>query len=171
MGPPGGGRSNITGRFSRHLNIVSIDKFDDNTLTSIFTSIVDWHFAKGFDATFQRLGKVKSVIMYIDMNVRLRTSMSEYWHIYVIYQLRGPYWKQKLPEVSETSRGHRIEIDITGGGKNLGWGSFFTGLKLVCFFTWASFKVSVKRKFLFDIFVDKGLKFRFLLLKLNIAPF
>ena len=59
MGPPGGGRNNITGRFTRHLNVVSIDKFDDNTLTSIFTSIVDWHFAKGFDATFQRLGKVR----------------------------------------------------------------------------------------------------------------
>ena len=29
----------------------------------------------------------------------------------------------------------------------------------------------VKRKVLFDIFVDKGLKFRFLLLKLSIAPF
>ncbi|CAB3991140.1 dynein heavy chain 3, axonemal-like, partial [Paramuricea clavata] len=58
MGPPGGGRNHITGRFTRHLNIVSIDKFDDNTLTSIFTSIVDWHFAKGFDATFQRLGKL-----------------------------------------------------------------------------------------------------------------
>ena len=29
----------------------------------------------------------------------------------------------------------------------------------------------MKRKFLFDIFIDKGLKFRFLLLKLNIAPF
>ena len=28
----------------------------------------------------------------------------------------------------------------------------------------------MKRKFLFDIFVDKGLKFSFLLLKLNIAP-
>ena len=32
-------------------------------------------------------------------------------------------------------------------------------------------KVPMKRKFLFDIFVDIGLKFRFLLLKLNIAPF
>ena len=29
----------------------------------------------------------------------------------------------------------------------------------------------MKRKFLFDIFVDKGLKIKFLLLKLNIAPF
>ena len=28
----------------------------------------------------------------------------------------------------------------------------------------------MKRNFLFDIFVDKGLKFRFLLLKLNITP-
>ena len=32
-------------------------------------------------------------------------------------------------------------------------------------------KVPMKRKFLFDIFADKGLKFRFLLLELNIAPF
>ena len=29
----------------------------------------------------------------------------------------------------------------------------------------------MKQKFLFDIFVDKELKIRFLLLKLNIAPF
>ena len=33
------------------------------------------------------------------------------------------------------------------------------------------FTVPMKRKFLFDIFVDKGLKIKFLLLKLNIAPF
>lgn len=66
MGPPGGGRNNITGRFTRHLNVVSIDKFDDNTLTSIFTSIVDWHFSKGFDATFQRLGKVGELISEVN---------------------------------------------------------------------------------------------------------
>ena len=35
----------------------------------------------------------------------------------------------------------------------------------------ARVKVAMKRKFLFDIFVDKGLKFMFLFLKLNIAPF
>ena len=58
MGPPGGGRNDISGRFTRHLNIISIDSFDDNTMTKIFTSIVDWHFAKGFDASFGRLGKV-----------------------------------------------------------------------------------------------------------------
>ncbi|KAL4617872.1 dynein heavy chain 3, axonemal [Arapaima gigas] len=58
MGPPGGGRNDITGRFTRHLNIISIDSFDDETLCKIFTSITDWHFGKGFDAAFPRLGRV-----------------------------------------------------------------------------------------------------------------
>uniref|UniRef100_A0A5F9CIR0 Dynein axonemal heavy chain 3 n=1 Tax=Oryctolagus cuniculus TaxID=9986 RepID=A0A5F9CIR0_RABIT len=48
MGPPGGGRNNITGRFTRHLNIISISAFEDDILTKIFTSIVDWHFGKGY---------------------------------------------------------------------------------------------------------------------------
>uniref|UniRef100_A0A5F9D024 Dynein axonemal heavy chain 3 n=1 Tax=Oryctolagus cuniculus TaxID=9986 RepID=A0A5F9D024_RABIT len=54
MGPPGGGRNNITGRFTRHLNIISISAFEDDILTKIFTSIVDWHFGKGFDVVFLR---------------------------------------------------------------------------------------------------------------------
>ncbi|XP_048465622.1 dynein axonemal heavy chain 3 [Rhincodon typus] len=58
MGPPGGGRNDITGRFTRHLNIISIDSFDDDTMMKIFTSISDWHFAKGFENTFLRLGKM-----------------------------------------------------------------------------------------------------------------
>ncbi|XP_070580768.1 dynein axonemal heavy chain 3-like [Ptychodera flava] len=58
MGPPGGGRNDITGRFTRHTNIISIDSFDDNTMTKIFSSIIDWHFAKGFDGSFARLGKI-----------------------------------------------------------------------------------------------------------------
>ena len=58
MGPPGGGRNDITGRFTRHLQVVSIDEFDDLTMTRIFTNITDWHFGKGFDAAFVRNGKV-----------------------------------------------------------------------------------------------------------------
>uniref|UniRef100_A0A674GHA2 Dynein axonemal heavy chain 3 n=1 Tax=Taeniopygia guttata TaxID=59729 RepID=A0A674GHA2_TAEGU len=38
MGPPGGGRNDITGRFTRHLNIVSICAFSDDILTKIFTA-------------------------------------------------------------------------------------------------------------------------------------
>ena len=58
MGPPGGGRNDISGRFTRHLNIIAIDSFDDATMTMIFTSISDWHFGQGFDGAFVRLGKV-----------------------------------------------------------------------------------------------------------------
>uniref|UniRef100_A0A667IFD0 Dynein axonemal heavy chain 3 n=1 Tax=Lynx canadensis TaxID=61383 RepID=A0A667IFD0_LYNCA len=53
MGPPGGGRNDITGRFTRHLNIVSINAFEDDILTKIFSSIADWHFGKGFDMLVQ----------------------------------------------------------------------------------------------------------------------
>ncbi len=69
MGPPGGGRNHITGRFTRHLNIVSIESFDDSTMTKIFTSLVDWHFGKGFDAIFTRLGKVRRYIVYTCIHV------------------------------------------------------------------------------------------------------
>uniref|UniRef100_A0A8C9L6L3 AAA+ ATPase domain-containing protein n=1 Tax=Pavo cristatus TaxID=9049 RepID=A0A8C9L6L3_PAVCR len=58
MGPPGGGRNDITGRFTRHLNVVSICSFDDDILTKIFTAVADWHFGKGFESIFLRLGKI-----------------------------------------------------------------------------------------------------------------
>jgi dynein heavy chain len=58
MGPPGGGRNNITCRLTRHFNILSIDSFDDTTMIKIFSSIVDWHFSQGYDSVFNRLGKV-----------------------------------------------------------------------------------------------------------------
>ena len=58
MGPPGGGRNHITGRITRHFNVIGIESFDDSTMTKIFTSIADWHFGHGFEAAFNRLGKV-----------------------------------------------------------------------------------------------------------------
>lgn len=44
----------MLGRFTRHLNVISIDSFDDETLTKIFSSICDWHFSKGFEPSFYR---------------------------------------------------------------------------------------------------------------------
>uniref|UniRef100_A0A8C2U959 Dynein axonemal heavy chain 3 n=1 Tax=Coturnix japonica TaxID=93934 RepID=A0A8C2U959_COTJA len=58
MGPPGGGRNDITGRFTRHLNIVSICSFEDDILTRIFSAVADWHFSKGFESVFLRLSKM-----------------------------------------------------------------------------------------------------------------
>ena len=58
MGPPGGGRNDISSRMTRHMNIVTIDEFDDACMTRIFGSICDLHFGKGFESSFVRNGKV-----------------------------------------------------------------------------------------------------------------
>jgi dynein heavy chain len=57
MGPPGGGRNEVTERFLRHMQIIAIDSFDDNTLTKIFTTILDWHFSKGYEEPVARMYK------------------------------------------------------------------------------------------------------------------
>ena len=44
LSPPGCGRSAVSNRFIRHMNILGIDSFDDETLRKIFTTEVDWHF-------------------------------------------------------------------------------------------------------------------------------
>ena len=77
MGPPGGGRNHITGRFTRHLNVVSIESFDDSAMTKIFSALADWHFSKGFDAVFGRLGKVKASYIASVMHYRERMRMRE----------------------------------------------------------------------------------------------
>ncbi|XP_050512273.1 dynein axonemal heavy chain 3 isoform X2 [Diabrotica virgifera virgifera] len=57
MGVPGGGRNEVTDRFLRHMQIITIDSFDDNTLSKIYTTILDWHFAKGYVEPVARLSK------------------------------------------------------------------------------------------------------------------
>ena len=54
MGPPGGGRNTVTQRFMRHLHIITINEFDDDTTQRIFQRILDWHVdTLGFDKAFK----------------------------------------------------------------------------------------------------------------------
>lgn len=65
MGPPGGGRNDITPRFVRHLNIIGIDEFDDETLTHVFTSIVGWQFKRGYPDSVAKLDKVQNTYCFV----------------------------------------------------------------------------------------------------------
>ena len=73
MGPPGGGRNDVTERLTRHLNVISIDNFSDDTTIKIFTSITDWHFGRGYESSILRLGKfilnLDSGLVAFDVNV------------------------------------------------------------------------------------------------------
>ncbi|XP_036144833.1 dynein heavy chain 3, axonemal isoform X1 [Monomorium pharaonis] len=58
MVPPGGGSNVVTQRFTRHMHVIGIDSFEEATMTKIFSSILDWHFAKGFILEVSRLSKM-----------------------------------------------------------------------------------------------------------------
>lgn len=56
--PPGGGSNKVTTRFTRHMNIIGIDSFSQETMSKIFSQIVEWHLNKGFSEAIMVQGKV-----------------------------------------------------------------------------------------------------------------
>lgn len=51
MGPPGGGKAFITPRYQRHFNVIAVATFDENSMKTIFSSILKWYFRTGGFAT------------------------------------------------------------------------------------------------------------------------
>ncbi|XP_076164105.1 dynein heavy chain 3, axonemal [Ptiloglossa arizonensis] len=58
MLPPGGSSNVVTPRLTRHMHIIGIDFFEETTITTIFSTILESHFAKGFLPEVSRLGKM-----------------------------------------------------------------------------------------------------------------
>ena len=51
MGIPGGGKTFITPRMLRHLNLISLTDVDDNTMVRIFKKILSWFLTNNFKNT------------------------------------------------------------------------------------------------------------------------
>nr|XP_031846529.1 dynein heavy chain 3, axonemal-like isoform X2 [Nomia melanderi] len=58
MLPPGGSSNEVTARLTRHMQVIGIDVFEEATMSRIFSTILEIHFAKGFPADVSRLGKM-----------------------------------------------------------------------------------------------------------------
>lgn len=56
--PPGGGSNHVSPRLTRHMNTIGIDSFGQETMSKIFTQIVEWHVNKGFSEAIVSHGKV-----------------------------------------------------------------------------------------------------------------
>ncbi|KAH8876868.1 Dynein heavy chain 7, axonemal [Schistosoma japonicum] len=59
MGPPGGGRNDITQRFMRHFHVISMTPFNDETMTRIFSTLMNIYFrSQEFSSEYITIGQM-----------------------------------------------------------------------------------------------------------------
>ena len=54
MGPPGGGRNSITSRYIRHFNVIYIEPYAQESLSYIFSNVMEWFFLKNTNPSFSK---------------------------------------------------------------------------------------------------------------------
>lgn len=55
---PSPGRSALSPRFLRHLQLVALQTFDEETIHTIYAPLLDFHFNQGFENTLRRFSRV-----------------------------------------------------------------------------------------------------------------
>nr|CAH8846959.1 unnamed protein product [Trichobilharzia regenti] len=59
MGPPGGGRNDVTQRFMRHFHVISMTPFSDETMTKIFSTLMSIYMrSQEFSSEYITIGQV-----------------------------------------------------------------------------------------------------------------
>jgi len=54
MGPPGGGRNDITTRYIRHFNVFYIEPYSHESLTHIFSNVMEWLFISNSNPSYSK---------------------------------------------------------------------------------------------------------------------
>ena len=70
MGPPGGGRNDITSRIIRHFNIISYTDIEDSTITSIFMKIASFYLNRFSEEIKNRIPGVIAATLNIYNTVK-----------------------------------------------------------------------------------------------------
>ena len=55
---PSAGRSALSPRFLRHLHLIALQTFDDETIHTIYAPLLDFHFNEGFENSLRRFSRV-----------------------------------------------------------------------------------------------------------------
>lgn len=70
MGPPGGGRSQITARIVRHFNVLAYTELDESVIKSIFSKMVNFQFRKFTEVVQALLPSIIKSVLSIYNKVR-----------------------------------------------------------------------------------------------------